>query len=232
MENQRRKFLRHLGLTPLAVLPGQFTSGQYSQEINVYSDSASAPTTQKIEEARKVALQILKPSKKELERGMELHTNSLVFDTYGFMPRAAVDGKRLAQAVTENASPLEIDDLREDQTMSRFVEDEREQKEFITNWLAAGVNGIFQNAGEESNNINVLLKRLARFTYATDMMPEVLKKALSAEDVRQAHKNGLHAVCLSGNGVPMPLDMVSLEEELRYIRIFYQYTFPCNCPFF
>ncbi|MCB0670251.1 MAG: membrane dipeptidase, partial [Saprospiraceae bacterium] len=226
MDKPRRKFMRNLGIAGLSAFPGRNLLNARSNEEYILKRQIltrqTDPTTPKIEEARKAGLEILKPSKKDLEHGLELHANSIVFDTYGFMPRAAVDGQRLAQAVADNASPLEIDDLREDQTMSRFVDHERERLEFITNWKASGVTAIFQNAGEESNNVQVLLKRLARFTYATDMMPEVLQKTLTAEAILAAKKNNLHAVCLSGNGVPMPLDLVSLEEELRYIRIFYQ----------
>ena len=38
------------------------------------------------EKNRLLALRILNPSAKELEHGLELHKNSLVFDAYGFMP--------------------------------------------------------------------------------------------------------------------------------------------------
>ena len=44
---------------------------------------------------KEIALNILKPSKKELERGLELHRDAVVIDCYGFMPRAAVDGNRI-----------------------------------------------------------------------------------------------------------------------------------------
>lgn len=226
MKSPRRAFIRNLGMSTLAGLPVRnLISGSLKKEVartGYFTSSGANDQTSRINEARQVALNFLQPSKKDLEHGLELHANSVVFDTYGFMPRAAVDGQRLAEAVADGGSPLEIDDLREDQTMSRFVEHERERIEFITNWKASGVTGIFQNAGEESNSVQVLIKRLARFTYATDRMPEVLLKALSADDVESAKKKGLHAVCLSGNGVPMPLDLVSLEEELRYIRVFYQ----------
>ena len=51
-----------------------------------------------IQAARQVALDILKPSKKDLEHGLELHADSLVFEAYGFAPRAAVDGDAIRQA--------------------------------------------------------------------------------------------------------------------------------------
>ncbi|MBK8503568.1 MAG: membrane dipeptidase [Saprospiraceae bacterium] len=176
----------------------------------------------KILEARDIALKILKPSKKELEHGLELHRNSLVFDTYGFMPRAAYDGAKIATAIAENASVLEINDLEEDHHMTRCVDIAEEREEFVDAFEAAGVTCIFQNAGEESNSVQVLLKRLARFTYVTDMMPDFVKKGLRANDTVKAKSENRHLLYFSGNGVPMPLDMISLEEELRYIKVFYQ----------
>jgi membrane dipeptidase len=146
----------------------------------------------------------------------------LVFDTYGFMPRAAYDGAKIAAAIAQDASALEINDLQEDHHMTRCVDSEVERKEFEEAFEAAGVTCIFQNAGEESNSVKILLKRLARFMYVTDMMPEFVKKGLRAKDSIEAKSANRHLLYFSGNGVPMPLDMVSLEEELRYIKVFYQ----------
>ena len=41
-----------------------------------------------IQHAHEVALDILKPSPRDVEHGMELHQNSIVCDSYGFAPRA------------------------------------------------------------------------------------------------------------------------------------------------
>lgn len=38
------------------------------------------------EECRKIGLEILKPSESELQHGLELHQQSLVWDAYGFAP--------------------------------------------------------------------------------------------------------------------------------------------------
>lgn len=47
-----------------------------------------------IRRCREVALSILKPTDKQLQHGLELHRASLVFDVYGFAPRAALDSGR------------------------------------------------------------------------------------------------------------------------------------------
>jgi membrane dipeptidase len=168
------------------------------------------------------ALNILKPAKAQLEHGLELHKNSLVFDTYGFQPTAALDGAAIADAINDKASPLEIQDLSEEMRMTRFINVEKERKEYENAWLASGVTCVFQNAGEEGNAIERLLKRLARFTYSTDMMKEFISKAVTPEDIMKAKMDNKRVLCFSGNGVPLPQDWVNVEEELRFIRIFYQ----------
>jgi len=183
---------------------------------------AAARQNETIHRAREIALDILQPTPKQLDHGLELHANSLVFDTYGFAPRAAVNGDKLREAVESGASDLEYQDLREEMTMTRYVSDPRERAEFMQAWEASGVTCIFQNAGEESQAPLTLIKRLARFTYATDMMRDVVAKAVVPDDIVKAKDGGRRCLYLTGNGVPLTQQWISVEDELRYIRIFFQ----------
>lgn len=83
-----------------------------------------------IDAAWEAGLAALKPSALELERGLKLHAESLVFDCYGFSPRCAVDGDRIAKAVAAGASDVELQDLQEDMAMSRCVISPQERAEF------------------------------------------------------------------------------------------------------
>ena len=177
---------------------------------------------EKIQEAREVALGLLKPSEKDLEHGLELHKNSIVCDTYGFAPRAAIDGDVMCAAVEAGASEAELQDMSEEMSMTRCATDAQERAEYQEAWEAGGVTCIVQNAGEEGQAPLRLIKRLARFTFVADTMRDFLVRATSPEDVVAAKEQGKHCFYMSGNGVPIPQDWVSVEEELRYIRIFYQ----------
>jgi membrane dipeptidase len=233
MENKRRAFLKLTGLAGLTVAGGGILQGFGSVPA---ADSRSGPEhlplpaspqpsfqmNEQIRTAYEVALNILKPTKKQLEHGLKLHREAVVIDAYGFMPRASVDGAAMAAAIQDNASPLELQDMQEDMSMSRFVVDERERAEFQNAWKAAGVTCVIQNAGEEGSEVKRLLKRLAHFTYTTDMMRDFVAKAVTPEDIIQAKKKNAQVLYFSGNGVPIPQDWVSVEEELRYIRMFYQ----------
>jgi len=175
-----------------------------------------------VQQARQAALDILKPRERDLKRGLELHADSVVFDVYGFAPRAAVDGEAIRQAVESGASAVELKDMREEMSMTRYVTDPAEQAEFKQAWEASGVTCIFQNAGEEGQDPLRLVKRLARFTYATDMMPDFMPKAVTPDDIEAAKQANRHCLYFSGNGVPLRQHWVSVEDELRYVRIFFQ----------
>ena len=175
-----------------------------------------------IQAYREAALQLLRPSERDLEHGLAMHADSIVFDSYGFSPRAAVDGDTIKAAIEAGASSAELDDLREDSMMTRYVSNPVEQQEYRDAWRSSGVTCIFQNAGEEGQDPLRLLKRLARFTYTTDIMRGFVSKAVVPGDIQQAKREGRHSLCFTGNGVPLTQQWISVEDELRYVKIFFQ----------
>ncbi|MBU0478571.1 dipeptidase [bacterium] len=176
----------------------------------------------KINKKRQIALSILKPSKKDLEHGLELHRNSIVCDSYGFAPSSAVDGDAICKAIEEGASNIELVDLMEEMNMMQHLVDKTEQKEFKEAWEASGVTCVFQNAGAEGPSPLRLIKRFARFTHVTDMMSNFLNRATVPDDIDLTKKQGRHCFYLSLNGVPLTQQWNSVEEELPYIKIFFQ----------
>ncbi len=233
MKNDRRDFIKLAGMTGLGIagegMLGNFASAK-EPDLSALRETPDRDRLRNIQisinEQIKLdferAKSILKPTQKQLERGLELHKNSLVIDTYGFMPRAAYDGALLNSAIATKASQLEIQDMQEDMSMTRFVMDKNEKDEFQLAWESSGVTGVIQNAGEEGNEVKRLLKRLAHFTYTTDMMGDFIGKAVTPDDFLKAKKEGRHVLYFTGNGVPLPQEWVSVEEELRYISIFFQ----------
>ncbi|QDV42366.1 Membrane dipeptidase (Peptidase family M19) [Stieleria neptunia] len=217
----RRQFLGALAGTSALAMSRPTISAQDSLTRDPVSDLTARLNT-KIHESRDVALGILKPSTAEIDRGMKLHAESIVFDAYGFGPRAAIDGDALAAAIESGASEIEIKDMREDMTMTRFVTDPVQEQEFRDAWRASGVTCVFNNAGEEGQDPLRLIKRLARHTYTTDLMRGFVFKAAVPNDVRTAKKQHRHCYYLTGNGVPLVQQWLSVEDELRYVRVFAQ----------
>lgn len=220
---QRRRFLQASAALPLAALAAASAAEpSSSQPAGEPAEPGAWRSNPVIQEARQVALDILKPSPKDLEHGLELHARSLVFESYGFSPRAAVDGDAIRAAVEAGASDVEIQDMQEGMSMTRAATDPAEQAEFKHAWEAAGVTCIFQNAGEEGQAAMRLLKRLAHFTYLTDMLPDFLPKAATPDQIVAAKQAGRHCLYFTGNGVPLAEQWVSIEDELRYLRVFFE----------
>lgn len=222
---QRRSFLQTSTVASLAslALADRATAGAATETAGGDPiDLLTRNLNPQIQHARDVALAILKPTASELERGLQLHSESIVFDSYGFSPRAAINGEVLAAEIDAGASDQEIEDLQEDMTMTRYVTDAAEQKEYRDAWRASGVTCIFQNAGQECQDPLRLIKRLARFNFATDLMREFVCKAAIPSDIEAAKAAGRHALYMTGNGIPLTQEWISKEDELAYVKIFFQ----------
>lgn len=176
---------------------------------------------ERITHVRDVALDILKPARKDLERGLELHAQSLVFDAYGFAPcgSSKVDG--MIGALESGASPEELRDLQSKQAMTGYVTCAPDRAEIEEAWRAAGVTCIFQNAGEEGQDPLRMLRRLAHFTYVTDFLRDFLFKAVRPADIEAARREGRRCLYLTTNGVPLAQRWESVPTELGFIELFF-----------
>ncbi len=181
-----------------------------------------APPNESIAAWRSVALSILKPSAQQLEHGLQLHAQSLVFESYGFAPRAAIDSDAMNAAIKAGASDDELAELVEELPMLGYASDAREREEFLQAFRAAGVTCVFQNCGEEGNSPMRLIKRLARFTAVTDTMRGELLKAANPEEVVAAKAAGKLCLYFTTNGVPLPQEWRTTRDELRMIKVFQQ----------
>jgi len=210
-------FRRHLiKALPLAALAGGFNIQVRSQEATKLWVTGNPV----MDQAREIALNLLKPTQAQIEHAWELHFGSVVFESYGFAPRCAIDAAAMNEAVKSGASAAELSDLRESMTMNRNATNERERKEFLEAFHAAGVTCIFQNTGEEGSDPMRLIKRLAHFTKATDLLKPALSKVVTAEEIVALKKAGHVGLCFTTNGVPLMMDWESVRDELRYVRLF------------
>jgi membrane dipeptidase len=215
----RRSFL---SATCRAALAGAVAGSFHIFVPRAGAQALFAPPNDKIRKSRETALGVLKPSTKDLDRGLKLHAQATVFESYGFTPRAAIDGDQFQAAAGAGASDAELVDLREEMAMTRCATHPRERQEFLEAFRSAGVTCIFENAGEEGNQPLQLLKRLARFTYLTDLMRADLFKAVTPEDVVAAKKANRLCLYFTTNGVPLRQEGESTRDELRVIRLFHQ----------
>lgn len=215
MSLSRRKLLQSL---PLAALAGSFNihvRGQDAKKVWVTGNEA-------IDKPREIAINLLNPTQAQLERAWELHFGSIVFESYGFAPRTAIDGDAYKAAFLGGATQETLNDLRESMSMNGQLRSEREHKEFFDAFHAAGVTCIFQNAGEEGSDPLRLIKRLAHFTKALDGLNPTLRKVTRASDLEAIKKANNVSLCLTTNGVPLRQEWESVKDELRLISIFHE----------
>jgi membrane dipeptidase len=182
----------------------------------------AAQTNAKIRDAREAAMAVLKPSEIDLRHGLELHAQSLVFESYGFSPRSLVDGEAMRRAIDGGANNLELEDLHTEMLLMRVADDPAQRQEYFDAWQASGVTCVFQNAGEEGSDPLRLLKRLAHFTRLTDVLRDRVTRAAFPGDIEAVKKAGRHCLYLSGNGVPLSQNWNSASDELAYVRLFFQ----------
>jgi membrane dipeptidase len=141
MSLTRRSLLRSLPLTGFA------------SAFNIRAQESKplwATGNPAIDKPREIAIQLLNPTQAQIEHAWELHFGSLVFESYGFAPRFAVDGEAFNKAVEDGATSAELSDLREGMTMNGGAINERERQEFLEAFHAAGVTCVFQNAAKRA----------------------------------------------------------------------------------
>ena len=96
----RRRLLQTL---PLATLASSFHIHVRSQEAKKLWITGNPA----IDQPREVALSLLKPTQAQIEHAWELHFNSVVFESYGFAPRCAIDAEAMNEVIKAGASAAE-----------------------------------------------------------------------------------------------------------------------------
>ncbi|NLF92678.1 MAG: hypothetical protein GX564_02225, partial [Oligosphaeraceae bacterium] len=155
-----------------------------------------------ITDCRETALSILKPSRRELEHGLELHRDALVCEAYGFTPTGLMLRGMERGAITPN----EFNYIFEQQIYVDYLEKPEWFAECQEAWEAAGVDAMLVNAGQECNHSATLLKRLANLSCLPDRYPQLYARATTVEGLQQARREGRKALILTTNGVPLCLE--------------------------
>ena len=170
-----------------------------------------------------LGLAALQPSQKDLEHGLELHKNSFVFDAYGFMPLSGGHCARLEQLIAANAGRDELRYAAEEFRMHSGFRSKEMQQKLKEVWDLAGVDCVFQNCGEESNEIETLIKRLSSYTAVTDLVDSVYERAVYPDQLAAIRERGHKALYMTTNGVPLPSKLISDAEALMYLQVFFNF---------
>ena len=131
-------------------------------------------------EAWEAGLEVLKPDKKTLEHGLELHDRSFVWDAYGFAPNGpgALDLAYMENLVRSGALRDEFVQTYEKVAKLDSLDDPEIFALVREMWRRSGVNCLFQNAGEESNSADTMMFRLGLYTALPDRYPDLFTRGV------------------------------------------------------
>ena len=174
------------------------------------------------QEIRQAAMDVLKPDKKVLEHGLELHRDSFVFDAYGFSPIGGKNAPRLPEIIESGAGRDELTCTAEEFSINAFFDTPENVQLLRQAWEFAGVDATFQNSGLEGNDLEIMLQRLSFYTYLTDKLDDFYERAVFPEQLPGIKSRGHKALYMTTNGVPLPTKLTSTADALTYIDIFFK----------
>jgi membrane dipeptidase len=167
-------------------------------------------------------LDVLKPTAAQLERGLELHTNLLACDTFGFFPSVfPADFVRRWNELKEGQ--VGARQLRWRSGLMRGVAatyDEDAADEFLMAIRASGLNGMVQTVAEGKSREEDI-KRMAMSRQCLRVFRDHMVQAGSADEIHEARQQGKMAVVWSVNGPPIVGRLEDRDEELSWVETWY-----------
>jgi len=169
--------------------------------------------------AWEAALANLKPDRKELERGLELHAAELSLDHFGFLPlvhspelEAAWNSLRGAQLGGAEFH-FELSLLRQ----RAGIRTSEALREFLYALAASGLSGMVQTAAE-GKSLEQDFKRIASFRGIERAAGGALSTFGSAGELESLHAKGVFALALSVNGPPLTANLMDPRDEFQWLE--------------
>jgi len=178
----------------------------------------------KITECHERAKAILQPSAAELDRGLALHKELHVCDSFGFSPstwsQAAIE--EINAQIEEGYSGRELSMFLTDLRYTAHATDPVCRQQFQDAFEAAGVDCIVQTAAQ-GQFIDIALRGLARHQMVFDHMPGFIRKAITIDGVRGASADDVHSMIWSANNPGAHGGFRDGDEVLDWIRIMHRF---------
>lgn len=188
----------------------------------VQSGQPATSTIPLIREAWERGLSVLKPTSAQLEKGLALHEEALVIDTFGFLPmgwneQTTQDWNALVEA------NLGGDRFHLKSGLMRALSptfDESSGIDFLEAIRVSGLTGMVHTAAEgKSHDEDV--KRLAAGAHICGWFGDQVGQVRRPDDFQQAWEKKRFAVAFSVNGPPCPGNLNFLEEEIQWLSTWY-----------
>lgn len=167
-------------------------------------------------------LDVLTPSQADLEHGLELHSNLLGCDTFGFLP--SVFPANFADTWNEwKDGHIGARELAWRAGLARGVAatyDQDAAEEYLLAIRATGLNAVVQTVAEGKSREQDI-KRMAMSRQCIRVFRDALVQAGSADEIREACAQGKVAVIWSCNGPPITGKLEDRNEELNWVETWY-----------
>ena len=165
------------------------------------------------------ALEILKPTDAQLQRGLELHKELFTMDHFGFVPTAARTQRyaELFHALKEkNVGQRELLKRTEFIMYDETCYDPGCADLFCKTLDASGLNAMIVTVAEGKSHIEDF-KRMAAHTQVLRRFRDRVAKADNADDIAKINAEGKMAFIWSVNGPPLAGELQDMEQELDLI---------------
>ena len=174
-----------------------------------------------IKQSQERAKQHLGASDADVERGMELHRELLVCDSFT-LPWSIASSSgiaRLNAAIEEHWDPSDLQQLRLDVNAADCALDDEAAHLHEVILEASGVNCTVINAGP-GPGMDYALRGIARFQQVIDSLRDRWTKATEARHVRDAFAEGRRAMIFSANNPPADAGFEDGFEQLQWLGWF------------
>lgn len=182
-----------------------------------------------VDNAKERTLELMKVSKDDIERGLELHRRSIVIDS--LVPHGAwMFNERMLQKTEEMLEAgkpgSKIEEEIKNMEDVEVVSDQYMREAYAEVWRTSGVTCISETvANHFTFDMYDAYKRLSHSEYKLSVLKDLLIKATCAEDIRRAKREGKNAImwnCQNTHGFAGGVDV---ERDLDYINLFYALGF-------
>ncbi|MBM3891884.1 MAG: hypothetical protein FJ388_22450, partial [Verrucomicrobia bacterium] len=168
-------------------------------------------------------LAVLKPTKAQLEHGLELHSRVLACDTFAFLP--SMWTHEVADLWNElKDGNVGARELNWRTGLARYVaacRDPEVAKEFVTAIRATGLKCIVQTVAEGKSREEDI-KRMAGSRHICRVFRNTLVQVGSSAEMREAAAQRRVGVLWSVNGPPIVGQLSDPDEELSWVETWYQ----------
>lgn len=175
-----------------------------------------------IREAWRRGLDVLQPTKAQLERGLDLHGRFITCDAFCFMPSVFSDEwvSYWNDLIEGNVGAREHAWRTSIRKETIGATDEKAAEAFMEAYGAAGLNCVVQTVAEGKCREEDV-KRMALSRQNCRVFRGILNQVGSVDEIHETMESGRTAVIWSVNGPPLTGKLVDLDEEMSWITTWY-----------